>query len=244
MPPLTQSASYEPAASSPGAGRRPRRARSAAPGTDRRASILEAARRRFAEFGFEATTVRQIADDVEILSGSLYHHFETKEAMLDEIVRAPVLAMRDRTIAIAALPIDPEQRLVTLIAAELDALSNAHEELLIVHHERKLFRRTPDFAYVTMARKDAYEAWRAVLAEGVQGGLFSAGADEFLTISTVLRMLNTGADWYRHEDGSPNYMAEYTPFEKLLQFTIGFVLRAIRAPARAGDPFPDPQPLA
>jgi AcrR family transcriptional regulator len=238
----------EPVSSRPrpnrdGSGPAARRAGRGGQGVDRRALILEAARRRFAEFGFEATTVRQIADDVEILSGSLYHHFETKEAMLDEIVRAPVLAMRDRTLAIAALPIEPEQRLVTLIAAELDALSNAHEELLIVHHERKLFRRTPDFAYVTMARKDAYEAWRGVLSEGVRDGLFSVGADEFLTISTVLRMLNTGADWYRHEDGAPNYMAEYTPFEKLLQFTIGFVLRAIRAPARAGAPIPDPHPL-
>ena len=46
---------------------------------DRRERILAAAAMRFAEFGFGATTVRQIADDVDILSGSLYHHFATKE---------------------------------------------------------------------------------------------------------------------------------------------------------------------
>jgi AcrR family transcriptional regulator len=226
------------------ARRRGPRARSATPGPDRRALILEAARRRFAEFGFEATTVRQIADDVQILSGSLYHHFETKEAMLDEIVRAPVIEMRDRTLRIAALPIDAEQRLVTLIAAELNALSHSHEELLIVHHERKLFRRTPDFNYVTMARKDAFDAWCGILAEGVRGELFSPHVDPFLTISTVLRMLNTGADWYRHEDGSPGDAPGFTPFDELLEFYIGFVLRAIRLPMRAGAPIPEPHALA
>jgi AcrR family transcriptional regulator len=56
--------------------------------SDRRATILEAATQRFAEFGFAATTVRQISQDVNILSGSLYHHFTTKDEMLHEIVRA------------------------------------------------------------------------------------------------------------------------------------------------------------
>src|SRR5579864_8918239 len=78
------------------ASARTRRGRSeGVSGPGRRLAILEAARRRFAEFGFEATTVRQIADDVNILSGSLYHHFATKDDMLHEIVRDAVLQMRD-----------------------------------------------------------------------------------------------------------------------------------------------------
>ena len=41
----------------------------------------------FAERGLRATTVRDIADSAGILSGSLYHHFASKEEMVDEVLR-------------------------------------------------------------------------------------------------------------------------------------------------------------
>ena len=40
----------------------------------------------FAQKGFRATTVREIADAAGILSGSLYHHFDSKESIADEIL--------------------------------------------------------------------------------------------------------------------------------------------------------------
>lgn len=223
-----------------GEGGKPRRtARKrgvALPAIDRREAILRAATRRFAEFGFEATTVRQIADDVNILSGSLYHHFTTKEEMLDLIVRDAVLAMRDDSLRIAALPLDAETRLVALIEAELRRLTLRQEVYAIAFNERKLFRRSPDFQYLSAAKKDAYDAWRAVLQQGVEAGLFHPGIDPYLTISTIVRMLNTGADWYKNEDGSPlDAMANYT-LDQLLDFYLGFILRTVRAPTRIGDP--------
>ena len=49
----------------------------------------------FAERGLRATTVRDIADSAGILSGSLYHHFSSKEEMVDEVLREfPGLAVR------------------------------------------------------------------------------------------------------------------------------------------------------
>lgn len=205
---------------------------------DRREAILVAAARRFAEYGFEATTVRQIADDVNVLSGSLYHHFATKEEILDEIVRDAALAQRERATRIAAAPLDAETRLVTLIAEELAALAANIEAYAIIFNERKFFRRSADFLYLMQARKDAFQAWRDVLEQGVAAGQFHAGIDGYLTVSTILRMLNSGADWYRHEDGSPiDAMANYS-LEALTAFYADFVLRSVRAPGRAGEPIP------
>jgi AcrR family transcriptional regulator len=209
---------------------------------DRRDNILEAATRRFAEFGFEATTVRQIADDVELLSGSLYHHFATKEEMLDEIVRDAVLFLREQAVRIAGLPIDAEQRLVALIRAEIAALTSNQEVYAIIFNERKFFRRSEYFTYLMMARKEAYDAWCSILEDGKRTGLFDPELDVFLTISTIVRMLNSGADWFRNEHGSPlDSMAAY-PLDRLLDFYLGFILRAIRIPGRAGDPIPSPAP--
>jgi AcrR family transcriptional regulator len=207
---------------------------------DRRELILAAATRRFAEYGFEATTVRQIADDVSILSGSLYHHFATKEEILEEIVRDGILKTRDDAQRIAALPLDAEQRLVALIMVELNRLTANQEVYAIVFNERKFFRRSTYFQYLTKAKKAAYDAWSTILKDGVTNGQFHPDLDIYLTISTVIRMLNAGADWYRNEDGSEiDAIANYS-LEKLLDFYLGYVLRAIRAPQRAGEPIPRP----
>src|SRR3978361_1185148 len=56
-------------------------------GPSRRDELLGIAAELFAEHGFNNTTVRDIADGAGILSGSLYHHFDSKESMVDEILR-------------------------------------------------------------------------------------------------------------------------------------------------------------
>jgi AcrR family transcriptional regulator len=47
-----------------------------------RKMILQAARRLFAEKGFEATTTRDIAEAAEIATGTLFNYFPTKEAIV------------------------------------------------------------------------------------------------------------------------------------------------------------------
>jgi len=53
-----------------------------APKTDTRARILEAARRLFHEQGYHATGISTILREAKVHSGSLYHYFESKEALL------------------------------------------------------------------------------------------------------------------------------------------------------------------
>ncbi len=60
--------------------------------------IVAAAAKVFRTKGYHAATVRDIADEVGILKGSLYHHFESKEALLYLVVKEPIAQMF-RTIA-------------------------------------------------------------------------------------------------------------------------------------------------
>jgi AcrR family transcriptional regulator len=205
---------------------------------DRRHAILQAATRRFAAAGFDATTVRQIADDVNILSGSLYHHFATKEDMLHEIVRDAVQQMRDNSIRIAQAPIDAEHRLVALILLDLGELTRNQEVHAILNHDRRFFRRKTEFAYVVKAKSETYQAWRSVLADGIAAKIFKPDLDLYLTIMTIIRMLNTAADWYKNDD--INLTGQVTPYslDTVIDFHLSFILSAVRLATRAAAPIP------
>src|ERR1700754_4336502 len=56
--------------------------------SERRDHLVKLAAELFARKGFQATTVRAIADEAGILSGSLYHHFDSKESIVDDILSA------------------------------------------------------------------------------------------------------------------------------------------------------------
>ncbi|MGP8122167.1 MAG: TetR/AcrR family transcriptional regulator, partial [Xanthobacteraceae bacterium] len=56
-----------------------------------RDSILEAAAKLFRRQGYSATTLRQIASTAEIKAGSIYYYFDSKEAILDEVLHRGLL---------------------------------------------------------------------------------------------------------------------------------------------------------
>ena len=87
------------------------------PSVSRRDELLELAATMFAERGLRATTVRDIADSAGILSGSLYHHFASKEEMVDEVLRGFLDWLFERYQEIVATEPNPLERLKGLFMA-------------------------------------------------------------------------------------------------------------------------------
>src|SRR3954447_7168061 len=83
--------------------------------SERRADLVRIAAELFAERGYRATTVRHIGDAAGVLSGSLYHHFDSKETILDELLSSYLneLVETYREITAGVEPVTALRGLVT-----------------------------------------------------------------------------------------------------------------------------------
>jgi len=83
---------------------RPRHQQPSRPGATARDEILDAAAELFTTQGFASTSTRSIADAVGIRQSSLYHHFKTKDDILEDLLEGTVSGGLKFARAVAALP--------------------------------------------------------------------------------------------------------------------------------------------
>jgi AcrR family transcriptional regulator len=87
-----------------------------APAPDaRRSEMYRTIAQLFRDRGFDATSVSDIARALGLTNAGLYHHFESKEALLFEIMMFGLDKVRDEVILPVRTIPDPEERLRQLI---------------------------------------------------------------------------------------------------------------------------------
>jgi len=157
--------------------------------------IVAAAARVFRTKGYHAATVRDIAEEVGILKGSLYHHFESKEALLYLVVKEPIAQMY-RTIAeIAESDLPASEKLRRAILAHLEAFDRHYPHLFVYLREREAVKRRFR-EMIGFSPKDYERCWQQILREGVEHGEFRADLDIKVTSCGLLGMLNWAYKWY------------------------------------------------
>jgi AcrR family transcriptional regulator len=165
-------------------------------GSERREEILAIAAELFAERGFAATTVREIGDAAGILSGSLYHHFDSKESMADELVHE----LLDRVLAayrrIAATNDDPERALRGLVHEAFSAIATDRATVAVMVNEWNLFTQYPRFAYLRGIEEETERLWVSVIERGVAAGVFRAGLDPRMLYRLLRDAIWVSVRWY------------------------------------------------
>jgi TetR/AcrR family transcriptional regulator, repressor of fatR-cypB operon len=99
-------------------GRPPERA-------DRRESILDAALECFVERGFYGTAIPEIAAKAEIAAGTIYHYFESKEALVNAVYRHWKSTVSRRVFA-AFPPAESTRKQFEVMWNEMVAFATAH----------------------------------------------------------------------------------------------------------------------
>lgn len=164
---------------------------------DRRQLILERAGELFARKGVAPTTVREIGDAVGILSGSLYHHFDSKDAIAEEIVAEYVddLLTRYRRVR-AHLADDPSRCLAGLLEASFQSLDAHRDACAIYRNDFPYLSSLPGFGTTRKRCRQVQEIWMEVLRNGIARGVFRSDIDPWLLDHLVRDAVEGAARWY------------------------------------------------
>lgn len=95
---------------------------------DTRTRILETALELFSEHGFEGSSLRQIADRLDVTKAALYYHFRSKDELLEALI-APATSDLDRLLDAYADEPDTAGRRRQFIQDYLDYLLS-HRRLI------------------------------------------------------------------------------------------------------------------
>ncbi|WP_019544475.1 TetR/AcrR family transcriptional regulator [Streptomyces sulphureus] len=166
-------------------------------GSARRGELLEIAAGMFATRGYAETTVRDIADEAGILSGSLYHHFSSKEAMLDEILRDFLVNLLDRFTAIEKQAGEPREALEELVNASFDAIATAPHAVALYQNQVGPLSKQPGFEYVGESSRKIEAVWVRVLGAGQKSGAFRNDIDVKLAYRFIRDTVWSSVRWYR-----------------------------------------------
>src|ERR1700677_1785462 len=139
---------------------------------DRRGLILTSAAELFARKGIGATTVREIADAVGVLSGSLYHHFESKDAIVEEILSGCLDTIQERYAQVLDSGKAPADCLHDLVLCSLEVVSEQPYATAIYQNELHYLREQQRFGSVLAGAAGIQYTWLRVIEKGVADGAF------------------------------------------------------------------------
>ncbi|MDI1246607.1 MAG: TetR/AcrR family transcriptional regulator [Rhodoferax sp.] len=165
--------------------------------------LLDAAAHLFSKHGYSATSMRDIASSVDMLSGSLYYHFPSKEELLVAVYSAGVTQLVDATSEALKKESDPWTRLEALCRAHLEVVlkESDYAQVLI----RVIPSDIPSVAERLLELRDAYEE---VFRKVVSDLPLPLGADRKTLRLMLIGSLNWALFWFDPQGrDSPHVLA-------------------------------------
>jgi AcrR family transcriptional regulator len=195
--------------------------------SERRAHLVHLAGELFAEKGFRATTVREIADAAGILSGSLYHHFDSKESIGDEILTSFLNDVLAGYRAAAAGDDDPRAVIEQIVRSSSATLAKHRAALTMLQNDWTYFSGQPRFDYLRKAMREIERIWITQLERGKQAGLFRADLDAKLTYRLLRDVLWIPFGW--RQNGAGGWSVD-----QVADGILGLVFNGITKPVGGG----------
>lgn len=163
--------------------------------TPRETEILAAAARMFREKGYHGTSVRDIAESVGLLKGSLYHYIRSKEELLARLFEGALEDTVRELETIARGEGGSGARLRGMVKAYVASITDNRDAVALYLREWRSLP-TPDLGRVRGQRRAMRALFEDVIAEGMKRGELARGDAKVATLA-ILGMCNWLYEWYR-----------------------------------------------
>jgi AcrR family transcriptional regulator len=166
---------------------------------DSRQEILRTAARLFQERGYDATSMNDVAAALKLSKGGLYHHFQSKDEILFNLMNHAMDITQTRVIDGVKSIADPEERLRMLIRRHIEVVMSVRDrEITVMLHENHPL--PPAMRRRINARKKDYVHFVENLIAEVQRERSSRGSvTPRAAAFALLGMINWIYQWYRPE---------------------------------------------
>ncbi len=166
---------------------------------DSRQEILRTAARLFQQQGYDATSMNDVAAALKLSKGGLYHHFQSKDEILFNLMDHAMEITQERVINPVRAIADPEEALRTLIRLHIEVvLSLRDREITVMLHENHplppaLRRR------INVRKKDYIHFVENLVADAQKKRQSKGTVTPRAAAFALLGMINWIYQWYQPE---------------------------------------------
>lgn len=156
--------------------------------------IVDAAAMLFREKGFVATSLEDIAREVGMYKGSLYHYIKSKEDLLFAVVREPAERILNELRELSALDLPPAEKIRRVTRSHVRVLEENFTYCSVYLEEVAGRHRSDEWSAMD---REYVAAIVRVIEEGQERGEFGKSLDARTTTLALIGSLNWLTHWYR-----------------------------------------------
>lgn len=170
----------------------------------KRAEIIDAAARVFQERGYEAGTLKDVAEAVGVTAGNIYYYIKNKEELLYEIILRSIKIALSSIQQVINLDCDSGKRLQIIMENHVDMLIKEKYAFSVFFEQKE--KLPPEYYRIIRDKEREYtQYFQDAVKAAIQDG-YLAKIDPLLAYQAIIGMCNWVYKWHR-----PNQPIEAKP---------------------------------
>lgn len=140
--------------------------------TDKKTAILDTAEKLFAQYGFDATSTREIAEKAGANVVMISYYFGSKENLLYAIIERFSVEIRYVVSSANRKDLDPQSRLASMIDSYLEFSMSHPDPIIIAHREMGVHMRPAMQDTIQATYAEVRDTVSGIIKEGQQAGIY------------------------------------------------------------------------
>jgi AcrR family transcriptional regulator len=164
----------------------------------RNAELVNVAATLFRERGYDATSMQEIADEMGILKGSVYHYVKTKEDLLWMVVEPVLLELVSRAQEILGDADTPlADRLTAAMVAHAVSFEDHFPHMFVMTRENGETLSAKRRQDLDGMRRKYFQIWRKAIVEGQERGAVRTDVAPSIAVHGIFGMINWMFRWFK-----------------------------------------------